>query len=73
MRASLTMNASFLREYDPEKDGELTTFSGLKGFKEVERYWVNEPYVFIAILYNTDIKEYLYYAVEPTLTKFQMF
>ena len=68
---SATKDAVFLKEYDPLRDGELTTFSGIEGCEEIERYWVNEPYVFIAILYNTDIKEYLYYAVEPTLTKFQ--
>ncbi len=68
---SVTKNASFLREYEPDKDGRLTTFDGLKGFSEVERYWVNEPYAFIVILFGEKSNEYLYYAVEPTLTKFQ--
>lgn len=57
--------------YDPELHGELTTFDGLEGYTEVERYWVNEPYAFIVILYNQKRNEYLYFVSEPKLTSFE--
>ena len=60
-----------LEPYDPEKHGKLTVFNVLDGYTEVERYWVNEPYAFIVILFNETKKEYLYYVTEPILTLFE--
>jgi flagellar protein FlaI len=57
--------------YDPEKHGPMTTFPGVTGYEEVERYWVNEPYAFIVILYNESTNNYLYYVCEPSLTMFE--
>ncbi len=58
-------------DYDPELHGPITEFKGVDGYEEVETYWVNEPYTFIAILYNEDINNHLYYVVEPELTDFE--
>jgi len=57
--------------YDPEKHGSMTTFPGVTGYEEVERYWVDEPYAFIVILYNESTNNYLYYVCEPSLTMFE--
>lgn len=56
-----------LEPYTPERFGPLVTFNGLSGYREEERYWVNEPYALVSILYNDERKEYLYYVVEPEL------
>ncbi len=53
--------------YDPEKHGELVTARSYEGYKEVDRYWVYEPYVFVSILYNEDENDYLYAVNEPEL------
>ncbi|MDG6243224.1 MAG: type II/IV secretion system ATPase subunit [Methanolobus sp.] len=60
-----------MEPYDPEIHGTITEFKGVDGYQEVERYWVNEPYAFIVILYNEDKNNYLYYIVEPELTEFE--
>jgi flagellar protein FlaI len=60
-----------LEHYDPEIHGPITEFKDVEGYQEVERYWVNEPYAFIVILYNEDKNNYLYYIVEPELTGFE--
>ena len=52
---------------------ELCSFKGIPGYKEVERYWVNEPYSFVVILYNEDKNDYLYYVVEPELSPLEKF
>ncbi|MBE9594830.1 MAG: hypothetical protein IMF19_15270, partial [Proteobacteria bacterium] len=30
----------------------LTTFEGVRGYEEVERYWVKDPFAFVVILFN---------------------
>ncbi len=57
--------------YDSEKHGTMVSFPGVQGYEEVERYWVDEPYAFVVILYNESTNNYLYYAVEPSLTVFE--
>ncbi len=59
-----------LEPYTPEL-GVLVSFSGLDGYEEKERYWVNRPYAFVSILFNKSKKEYLYYVVEPELSMFE--
>ena len=34
-------------------------------FREVERYWVNEPYAFVVVFHSTKENEKKYYVVEP--------
>ncbi|MDI3486350.1 MAG: archaeal flagellar protein FlaI [Methanolobus sp.] len=60
-----------LDPYDPEIHGPITEFKGEEGYEEIERYWVNEPYAFIVILFNEDRNSHLYYIVEPELTDFE--
>lgn len=60
-----------IEPYDTEVHGPIAEFKGVEGYVEIERYWVNEPYAFIVILYNEDRNTYLYYIVEPELTEFE--
>ncbi|HMK47297.1 MAG TPA: ATPase, T2SS/T4P/T4SS family [Methanocella sp.] len=57
--------------YDPEKHGQMSVFTGLPDYEEIERYWVIEPYSFVVILYNEQANNYLYYVCEPTMTVFE--
>lgn len=57
--------------YEPEIHGPITEFKGIENYQEIDRYWVNEPYAFIVILYNEDKNNHLYYIVEPELTEFE--
>ncbi|MCZ7357846.1 MAG: ATPase, T2SS/T4P/T4SS family [Candidatus Methanoperedens sp.] len=66
-----TKEPDSIESYDPAVDGPLVTFEGLEGFNEIERYWVNEPYAFVVILFNPDNNSYLYYIAEPVLTDFE--
>jgi len=65
------VGGSEIEKYEPSKHGPIAVFKGVKGYKEVERYWVNEPYAFVTILYNEKKNEYLYNVVEPALTPFE--
>ncbi len=58
-----------LPDYKPEIDGPLISFEVPDGLKEIERYWIQEPYAFISIL--EDKKTRYYRLVEPALTKFE--
>ncbi|MDI6889285.1 MAG: type II/IV secretion system ATPase subunit [Methanocellales archaeon] len=60
-----------IKKYEPSKHGPVAVFKEVEGYKEVERYWVNEPYAFVTILYNEKKNEYLYNVVEPALTPFE--
>lgn len=55
-------------EYEPSAE-TIVTFDGKPGFEELERYWVNEPYAFVAILHDGDAPHY--HVVEPALTEFE--
>lgn len=57
-----------LEPYSSQKHGPLVSFAGLDGYIEKERYWVNEPYAFVSILFNKDKKEHLYFVSEPELS-----
>lgn len=57
--------------YDVEKHGPMSSFPGVTGYEEVERYWVDEPFAFAVILYNEGTNNYLYYVCEPSLTVFE--
>ncbi len=60
-----------VEKYDPEMHGAITSFEGVLGYEEVERYWVIEPYAFVVILHSKEKNEYLYYVVEPAITQFE--
>ncbi len=67
----LTRENLKLEPYTADKFGELVSFDGISGYVEKERYWVNQPFAFISILYNDQKKEYLYCTVEPELSTFE--
>nr|WP_235282941.1 ATPase, T2SS/T4P/T4SS family [Methanosarcina sp. 1.H.T.1A.1] len=58
-----------LPPYDPDTYGPLLEYEIPAGFTEIERYWVEEPYAFISIIENMEMK--YYNAVEPTLTTYE--
>jgi len=57
-----------------EKPGaDVTDFSVPEGYREEERYFVNEPYSLVSILYNDESDEYIYQVSEPRLTEDEKF
>ena len=61
-----------VEEYVPEVHGPITIFEGYPGYEEVERYWVDEPYAFVVILYNKNDDDNQYQLVEPDLSPFEL-
>jgi hypothetical protein len=52
-----------LKKFD--KSGSLES---LAGYQEKARYWIEEPYSWVAIMFNAEENERMYYLVEPSLT-----
>jgi len=57
-----------IRKYDFRKFGPLLSFSGIRGYEDVERYWIEKPFTFAVVLVNNETNEYLYHLVEPELS-----
>ena len=49
----------------------VAEYEGLEGYVEHERYWVNKPYAYVAILYSDTQNDYLYHVVEPSLDDYE--
>jgi len=58
-----------LPDYNQEKDGPLVEFIVPDELKEIERYWLQEPYTFVSILEDRRTRHYR--LIEPSLTKFE--
>ena len=58
-----------LPAYEPGAHGNLVDFEIPEGYEEIERYWVDEPYVFVSILKRLGI--YRYVVVEPSLSVYE--
>ncbi|MCZ7372322.1 MAG: type II/IV secretion system ATPase subunit, partial [Candidatus Methanoperedens sp.] len=71
IKTFFTKEIEIVEVYDPLIHGPLVTFDGMEGFNEIERYWVNEPYAFVVILFDPGNNSYLYYVAEPVLTEFE--
>lgn len=71
LKSYLTKETEDIETYHQSLHGELVTFEGMEGYKEIERYWVNEPYSFVVILFNPEKNSYLYYVAEPKLSDFE--
>ncbi len=71
IKTFFTKEIEAVEAYDPALHGPLVTFGGIQGYNELERYWVNEPYAFVVILFDPNNNAYLYYAAEPTLSDFE--
>lgn len=52
---------------------EFFDFGYLAEYDEVERYWVNEPYAYVTILYDAATNTNRYHVVEPTLDDFETY
>lgn len=62
-------NPETLPAYEPDIHGDLVDFEIPEGYEEIERYWVDEPYVFVSILKRLGI--YRYVVVEPSLSVYE--
>ncbi|MFB6124470.1 MAG: type II/IV secretion system ATPase subunit [Halanaeroarchaeum sp.] len=60
-----------IEEYDPDRDGPLVGYEPPAEYEEVDRYWVNAPFSFIAIYYDPEANEHRYEVVEPELSPFE--
>ncbi len=58
-------------EYSPDVHGSLITYTGVPGYQEIDRYWVNAPFAFVSINHDPQANENLYYVVEPELNEFE--
>ncbi|MDD5473316.1 MAG: ATPase, T2SS/T4P/T4SS family [Candidatus Methanoperedens sp.] len=71
LKSYFTKETEEIEAYQPALHGTLVTFEGIAGYDEVERYWVDEPYAFVVILFNAEKNSYLYYVSEPKLSDFE--
>jgi len=58
-----------LPAYDQQLHGALVEMEIPEGYREIERYWVNEPYSFVCILEKGNI--FYYHVAEPALTLYE--
>ncbi len=61
-----------LEAYDQEIHGDLVDDRIPDGYTVVDRYWVDEPYELVQVLYDTAKKVPVYHVLEPMLTPFEM-
>jgi flagellar protein FlaI len=61
-----------VENYTPSVHDSLISFSGISGYDEVERYWVDMPFAFVSINHDPENNEHLYYAVEPELDDWEV-
>ncbi len=71
LKSYFTKEVEDIEAYHQSLHGQIVTFEGLEGYNEIERYWVNEPYSFVVIMFNPEKNSYLYYAAEPRLSDFE--
>lgn len=59
----------------PPTEDEITasffSFGSLEGFRVIEGYWVNQPFAYVAIVYDPAVEDRRYVAIEPELTPFE--
>ncbi len=58
-----------LQDYDLQLHGALVEMEIPEGYREIERYWVNEPYSFVCILEKGNV--FYYHVAEPALTLYE--
>ncbi len=56
-----------IEPYRPAEHGALIEYTSDPAYEEVDRYWVNAPFAFVAIDYDEEENEHRYRAVEPEL------
>ncbi len=57
--------------FDPVRDGPVSSIPIPDTETEIDRYWVNAPYVYVVVTHDSEANERYYYAVEPDLDQFQ--
>ncbi|RXK49167.1 type II/IV secretion system ATPase subunit [Halorientalis pallida] len=60
-----------VQNYDPDKHERLIAFSGLPGYEETDRYWLNVPFSFVSINYDHEDDKHRYHVVEPELDELE--
>ena len=68
---ALTGSSFEVDRYDPGTHDRLLSFDGLDGYEELDRYWVNAPFAFVSINYDSEESDYRYHVVEPRLSEFE--
>ncbi|GGL33317.1 type II secretion system protein [Halarchaeum grantii] len=66
IRAEATPSEEFVAE-------RWFDFAYLEEYDEVDRYWVNEPFAYVSVLYDADAKTYRYHVSEPVLDDFERY
>jgi len=61
-----------VQNYTPATHGALVTWTGLPGYDEIDRYWVDAPFTFVSVNFDREHNEHLYYVVEPELTDWEV-
>ncbi|WP_380679745.1 type II/IV secretion system ATPase subunit [Salinigranum sp. GCM10025319] len=61
-------HSTVVTRYDLEKSVPLAKKTH---FREVERYWVNEPYSFVIIFHSTKENEKKYYVIQPHMNRIE--
>ncbi|MFC7324018.1 ATPase, T2SS/T4P/T4SS family [Halorubrum rutilum] len=61
-------DTTLANRYDLEK---AVPMPKKRHFREIERYWVNEPYAFVIVFRSTKENEVKYYAVQPYRTEIE--
>jgi flagellar protein FlaI len=60
-----------LPDYDPEIHGHLVDYEVSEDYTEIERYWIDQPYVFVSIIKDRWMK--YYNVVEPSLYEYEKY
>jgi flagellar protein FlaI len=60
-----------IEDWSPSRHDRLVEFGGREGYEEVDRYWLNAPFSYASINYESEENQYLYHVVEPTLDSFE--
>ena len=69
VKSNFNKSLRTLPVYDQDRQGPLVEFIVPNGIKEIERYWLQEPYTFVSIL--EDRKKRYYKLLEPALTMYE--
>jgi len=59
------------RSFRPGEDGPLGSFDVPPDHEELDRYWVNAPFAYVVITYDSAESENRYHAIEPELNAFE--
>lgn len=68
---NIDKNVEAVKPYDVNIYGDIASFDGIPEYKEIDRYWVNEPFSFISVQFNEKTHDCIYCVVEPELTQFE--